>query len=265
MAGETAKKERLAGEAVAALAERTTPFRFPRELLIGLAVFAVAWEVVSWFVPPFVVPGWQRIFASLVKLPVDYVLITLARVAVALVLSFALGLAFAVTMYFSLTFERYARPLVRLVMAVPVICWILFAVLWFKSVEFRIGFVLVVTCAPVFLVDILDGMRGVSKDLRDMLRSFRPTRSQYFVKLVLPATMPVIITSWKINVSLAIRVVTIAELVGAVTGIGYGLTVAQQLFSIADVFAWTLVLVLILFVTEGALIAIETRVLRWRA
>jgi NitT/TauT family transport system permease protein len=265
VAGEAANKERVAGEAVAALAARTTPFRFPRELLIGLAVFAIAWEVASWFVPPFVIPGWQRIFTSLVQLPVDYVLITLARVAVALLVSFALGLALAVAMYFSETFERYARPIVRLFMAVPVICWILFAVLWFKGVEFRIGFVLVVTCAPVFLIDALDGMRGVSKDLRDMLRSFRPTRTQYFVKLVLPATMPVIITSWKINLSLAIRVVTIAELVGAVSGIGYGLTVAQQLFSIADVFAWTLVLVLILFLAEGVLIAIETRVLRWRA
>ena len=263
MAGETVKKEPIAGEAVAALAART-PFRFPRELLIGLVVFAIAWEMLSWIVPPFVIPGWGRIFTSLVALPAEYVLITLARVAVALLLSFALGLALAVAMYLSAPFERYAKPIVRLFMAVPVICWILFAVLWFKSVEFRIGFVLVVTCAPVFLIDALDGMRGVSKDLRDMLRSFRPTRTQYFAKLLLPATAPLIITSWKINLSLAIRVVTIAELVGAVSGIGYGLTLAQQLFSIADVFAWTLVLVVILFAAEGVLIAIETRMLRWR-
>jgi len=263
MAGETVKKEPIAGEAVAALAVRT-PFRFPRELVIGLVVFAVGWEMLSWIVPPFVVPGWGRIFRSLLALPVDYVLITLARVAIALLLSFVLGLALAVAMYLWATFERYARPIVRLFMAVPVICWILFAVLWFKGVEFRIGFVLVVTCAPVFLIDALDGMRGVSKDLRDMLRSFRPTSAQFFTKLVLPATVPVIITSWKINLSLAIRVVTIAELVGAVSGIGYGLTIAQELFSIADVFAWTLVLVAILFVAEGVLIAIETRMLRWR-
>ncbi|HEV8439684.1 MAG TPA: ABC transporter permease subunit [Methylomirabilota bacterium] len=256
--------EASAGETVEAL-EARAPFRFPREMVVGLVVLAVVWEIVSMLVPPFIVPGWGRIFRSLVGLRMDFVLVTLARVVGALVLSFALGLGLAMAMYASASVERYGRPIVRLFMAVPVVCWILFAVLWFKWVEFRIAFVLVVVCAPVFLVDVLDAMKGVSKDLRDMLRSFRPTRAQLFTKLVLPATVPAILTSWKINLSLAIRVVTIAELVGAVTGIGYGLVVAQELFSVADVFAWTLVLVVILFLAEAVLTRVEERVLRWRS
>jgi NitT/TauT family transport system permease protein len=149
-------------------------------------------------------------------------------------------------------------------MAVPVVCWILFSVLWFKWVEFRISFVLIVVCAPVFIVDFLDGMKSVQHELRDMLRSFRPSRTQFFTKLLLPATAPVILTSWKINLSLAIRVVTIAELVGAVSGVGYGLVLAQELFSVADVFAWTLVLIVILFLAEAVLSMVEERMLRWR-
>jgi ABC-type nitrate/sulfonate/bicarbonate transport system permease component len=257
------KDEAIVSETVEAL-EARAPFRFPREMVIALLVLAVAWEIVSMFVPPFIVPGWGRIFRALVGLRLDFVLVTLARVMAALVLSFAFGLACAVAMYVSSPVERYGRPLVRLLMAVPVVCWILFAVLWFKWVEFRIAFVLLVVCAPVFLVDLLDAMKGVPRDLRDMLRSFRPTRTQLFTKLVLPATLPAILTSWKINLSLAIRVVTIAELVGAVTGIGYGLVVAQELFSVADVFAWTLILVVILFLAEAVLTRVEERVLRWR-
>jgi NitT/TauT family transport system permease protein len=107
-------------------------------------------------------------------------------------------------------------------------------------------------------------MKGVQHELRDMLRSFRPSRVQFFTKLLLPATVPVILTSWKINLSLAIRVVTMAELVGAISGIGYGLVIAQELFSVADVFAWTLVLVIILFLAEAALTLVENRMLRWR-
>jgi len=254
----------IGGETVEAL-EARAPFRFPREMVVALVVLAIAWEIVSLLVPPFIVPGWGRIFKSLATLRMDFVLVTLARVVGALVISFALGLGLAVVMYASVAVERYGRPIVRLLMAVPVVCWILFAVLWFKWVEFRIAFVLVVVCGPVFLVDALDAMKGVSKDLRDMLRSFRPTRAQTFTKLVLPATVPAILTSWKINLSLAIRVVTIAELVGAVTGIGYGLVVAQELFSVSDVFAWTLILVVILFLAEAVLTRVEERVLRWRA
>jgi NitT/TauT family transport system permease protein len=257
------KDKIVASEAVGAL-EARMPFRFPREMVIVLIIIVVLWEIVAWMVPPYVVPGWGRILSSLADLRMDFVLITLARVAAALLISFVLGLALAVAMYLWAPVESYLRPVVRLFMAVPVVCWILFSVLWFKWVEFRIAFVLIVVCAPVFLVDFLDGMKGVSHELRDMLRSFRPSRTHFFTKLVLPATVPVILTSWKINLSLAIRVVTIAELVGAVSGIGYGLVIAQELFSVADVFAWTLVLVIVLFLAEAVLTLVEERMLRWR-
>jgi NitT/TauT family transport system permease protein len=43
------------------------------------------------------------------------------------------------------------------------------------------------------------------------------------------------------------------------------LAVAQELFSVADVFAWTLVLVALLFLLEAVVARVEQRVLRWRA
>jgi NitT/TauT family transport system permease protein len=216
-------------------------------------------------IPAFAIPSLARIVQSLISITPTDVIITVARVIGALVLSFLLALFLATAMYRSERLESYLHPMIRLFMAVPVVSWILFAVLWFRGVEFRIAFVLIAVCGPVFLVDALDGMRGVSRELRGMMRSFRPTAVQYFTKLMFPAILPILITSWKINLSLAIRVVTIAELVGAVTGIGHQLAVAQELFSVADVFAWTLVLVALLFVLEGVVARVERRLLRWRA
>jgi NitT/TauT family transport system permease protein len=249
--------------------ESVPDLSFPRQTFVSLLVFAIAWEVLSHLapvlgIPPFAIPSLVRIAKSVATItPID-VVVTLARVIGALIASFVLGLALAMAMYRSDPLEKYLYPMIRLFMAVPVVSWILFAVLWFPGVEFRIGFVLVVVCGPVFLVDALDAMRGVPRELRHMMRSFRPTTLQYFIKLMLPAIIPSVFTSWKVNISLAIRVVTIAELVGAVTGIGHQLSVAQELFSVADVFAWTLVLVVLLFLLEALLTRIEARVLRWR-
>lgn len=243
---------------------------FPREAFISIAIFAALWQIMSYLaptlgIPAFAIPGIGRIAQSFTTItPID-VAVTLGRVLLSLIVSFVIGLAVAICMYLSETLEKYLRPMVRILMAVPVVSWILFAVLWFRGVEFRIVFVLVVVCAPVFTVDALDSMREVSKELRQMIRSFRPTPLQFFGKLMLPAIAPGLITSWKITLSLAIRVVTIAELVGAVTGIGHQLSVAQELFSVADVFAWTIVLVVLLFFLEALLVRLETRVLRWRA
>ena len=243
---------------------------FPRQTLVSLLVFALAWEVLSHLaptlgIPPFAIPSLLRIAKAITTItPLD-IAVTLARVIGALIVSFVLGIVLAMAMYRSDALEKYLHPMIRILMAVPVVSWILFAVLWFPGVEFRIGFVLVVVCGPVFLVDTLDAMRSVPRELRQMMQSFRPTTLQYFVKLMLPAIVPTIFTSWKVNISLAIRVVTIAELVGAVTGIGHQLSVAQELFSVADVFAWTIVLVALLFLLEGAVARVEHRLLRWRA
>jgi NitT/TauT family transport system permease protein len=244
--------------------------KFSRQAVVSVLIFAAVWEALSYLapalgIPAFAIPSLVRIGRSLLTItPID-VLVTLARVIGALIASFVLGVALAVLMYQSQRLESYLRPMIRLFMAVPVVSWILFAVLWFRGVEFRIAFVLIAVCGPVFLIDAFDAMRNVPRDLRRMVRSFRPTALQYFGKLMFPAIVPNLITSWKINLSLAIRVVTIAELVGAVTGIGHQLAVAQELFSVADVFAWTLVLVALLFLLETVVARVEQRVLRWRA
>jgi NitT/TauT family transport system permease protein len=242
---------------------------FSRQAVVSVLIFAALWEALSYLapalgIPAFAIPSLARIGRSLLTItPID-VLVTLARVIGALIASFVLGVALAVLMYQSQRLESYLRPMIRLFMAVPVVSWILFAVLWFRGVEFRIAFVLIAVCGPVFLIDAFDAMRNVPRELRRMVRSFRPTALQYFGKLMFPAIVPNLITSWKINLSLAIRVVTIAELVGAVTGIGHQLAVAQELFSVADVFAWTLVLVVLLFLLEAVVVRVERRVLRWR-
>jgi NitT/TauT family transport system permease protein len=233
---------------------------FPRQTFVSLLVFAAVWEALSHLapylgIPPFAIPSLVRIAKSVATItPIDIV-VTLARVIAALIASFVLGLALAMAMYRSESLDKYLHPMIRL----------LVAVLWFPGVEFRIGFVLVIVCGPVFLIDTLDAMHGVPRELRHMMQSFRPTTWQYFFKLMLPAIVPTIFTSWKVNISLAIRVVTIAELVGAVTGIGHQLSVAQELFSVADVFAWTLVLVALLFLLEAIVARAEARALRWRA
>lgn len=256
---------RCASEAVTAV-DVAHEGRWPKETVISLAAFFVLWHFASMVLPPFVAPSWARIGKSLLDIlgQPEFILITVARVAVALAVSFAIGLALAMAMYWWERVERYLMPMVKLLMAVPVLCWILFAVLWFKMREVRIAFILIVVCAPIFVIDLLDGMQGVRRDLRDMVRSLRPTPRQFFTKLILPATVPAILTSWKVNLSLAIRVVTMAELVGATSGIGYALMQANETFSVADVFAWTVVLVVILMLAQMAVSAIERRLLVWR-
>lgn len=237
--------------------------RGPRSV-VSLLAFMALWELFARVTPNYVAPTWMSILQAASELRLEFIAVTAARVGLALVASFFIGIALAVLLYTIRVVEDFALPIVKLIMAVPVICWVIFTILWFSSVEYRIAFVLIVVCAPIFLIDTLDAMKAVPKQQREMVRSLRPTAWQYFRKLMLPATVPGILTSWKVNISLAIRVVTIAELVGAVSGIGYGLVIAKELFSIADVFAWTILLVIMLMMANTLVDFAERRLLRWR-
>lgn len=231
---------------------------------VALTVAVAGLQIASLFMPSYIFPGWPEIVSALVSLDYGSVLVSVVRIVVAMVLSFVLGTLGAVVLYTFRTLEGYVLPWITLIMAVPAVSWVMFAILWFGNLEVRIVFVLAITCAPIFLVDILDGMRGIPREWREMVLAFRPKRREYIVKAILPAVVPAMLTSWKVNASLAVRVVTIAELVGAVSGIGYGLFVAQQVFDVAAVYAWTLIIVAVLLAMTFSIQFLERRLLRWR-
>jgi NitT/TauT family transport system permease protein len=245
-------------------AREATKFRLSWFSIGAVVAFVALWQIASYFVPPFVIPGWGRIFNAFFDLRFSYVAITLLRLIVSLVASFIIGFALAAAMNQSKYVEQIVTPFVRMLMSVPAICWVVFSILWFKGVEFRIFFVMVVVAMPVFLVDTLDAMKGVPRDLEQMVKSFQPTWLERFAKLTIPAILPIILTSWKINLSQSIRVILTAELVGATSGIGYGLVLAQETFSIAVVFAWTLTLIVALYALQGIVDFIELKYLAYR-
>jgi ABC-type nitrate/sulfonate/bicarbonate transport system permease component len=94
---------------------------------------------------------------------------------------------------------------------------VVFAIIGFHDVEFRIFFIMVMATLPAFTFQVLGALRAMSRD--SMVFSFRPTRMKLFRVMIAPAILPDILTGWKVNLGNASRVVMVAELVGA-AGVG---------------------------------------------
>ena len=176
-----------------------------------------------------------------------------------------LGTVLAMPMARSSTFERYTYPLLNFNQGIPALSWVVIAIIWFRGIEFRIFFIMVMTTLPAFTFQVLDAYRTMSKDLFEMTLAFRPTRLDLFRTLVWPTVIPGILTAWKVNLGNAARVVVVAELVGATGGVGYELLQQQQIFDMAGAVAWTLVLVIFVLVVQGIITLVESHVLRYRA
>ena len=246
--------------------------RLARVATVALPFLAVvfAWQIASLLLPPYVAPPVAAVFARALAILIHWptlaeVLATVARTLGGLIGAFVIGGALAAVMGRAAPVARAVTPLLSFIQGIPGLSWVVFAVIWFRGTETRIFFIMVLTALPAFTFQMLDAYRGLARDLAEMVLSFRPRRAQMLRVLILPAMLPEILTAWKINLGNASRVVVIAELVGATSGVGYELMQQQQLFDMAGAIAWTLQLVLFVLVMQGLIAAIERLALGYRA
>jgi NitT/TauT family transport system permease protein len=244
-----------------------TSFRF--EGTVALAGLIVAWQIASYFFPPFLFPSVPTIARHVVDIFIKWgstldALATAGRILAGMAGAFVLGAILAFLMGRSETFSRYAQPLLTFNQGVPALSWVVISIIWFKGIEFRIFFSMVMTTLPAFAFQILDAYRAMSRDLFEMALSFRPTRLALLRTLVVPTVLPGILTAWKVNLGNASRVVVVAELVGATGGVGYELLQQQQLFDMGGAVAWTIVLVIFVVLMQAIIGALENRLLSYR-
>jgi NitT/TauT family transport system permease protein len=242
--------------------------RFDPAPLVSLLAVLVVWEIAAGFTKDTVVPSIPDVASAMWNIVSgdglrDF-LTTLGRVGVGLATSFVVGTTIGILSGALPTFGRYVLPVVRFVQGIPALSWVVIAVIWFKSVELRIWFIMLVVTLPGFTLQLYDSYRAIPNELRDMARSFRPSRSALLREVTLPSVTPGIFTAWKINLGLGVRMVLVAELVGATIGVGAQLLNSQQLFDMTAVVAWTLLLALAVLLAQGVIELIEARVLRYR-
>lgn len=231
---------------------------------------AAIWQTAAFFMPKFLVPPLTEVFWRTVQVIGTWslfqdVLATVMRILGGLVGAFLFGCLFAILMQKSKAIESFLGPILNFFQGIPALSWVVFAIIWFKHIEARILFIMIVTALPAFTFQVLGALRNMSKDLFEMVLVFRPTRNQMFRAMILPSILPDILTAWRVNLGNASRVVVVAELVGATGGVGYRLLEQQQLFDMAGALAWTLQLVFFVLITQKILTLIETWAFRYRA
>ncbi len=239
-------------------------------VLVPLAILIVCWQLGSMVATDYTVPPVTAVASEMWAVISDgesllSLLTTLIRVAAGLAGAFVLGAVLGMFMGASSTAARYLTAPIRFIQGIPSVSWAIIAVIWFAHVETRIFAIMLLVTLPGFALQLYDSYRSIPAELLDMGRSFRPSRWLLFREVLLPAVTPGIFTAWKVNLGLGIRVVLIAELVGATVGVGAQLLSAQQLFDMASVIAWTVLLALCMLLLQAVIELVESRALRYRA
>ena len=153
--------------------------------VLPFVVVILLWQFASLFFPRFLFPSLIDVFWRCLEIFTNGsmfadVLATILRILAGLAGAFIVGGLLALVMVRSRVVDNFLSPILTLFQGIPALSWVVFAIIWFHGVEFRIFFIMVMTTLPAFTFQVLGALRGMSKDLVEMVLSFRPTRLKLF-------------------------------------------------------------------------------------
>lgn len=147
---------------------------------------------------------------------------SLSRVVAAWLISMIIAVPLGLAMGRDRRLERLIDPLVELLRPISPLAWIPLAILWFGIGEAgKVFIVLIGTFFPTLLATVA-GVKGIDPQLIQAGQVFGcKTQAAQFRKVVLPASLPSIITGLRISFGTGWAAIIAAELVAARSGLGY--------------------------------------------
>jgi NitT/TauT family transport system permease protein len=277
----------LAAEPVARAAEATQPsttdhpapapsgtLTSSSSILLGSLGFGILFLLTWQFLPPalgvpsYIIPtvtDLAREFGRMVQREnlMVHVVSTVTIASAGFVIGSLLGAAMGYVLGMSVFIEKVLSPYILGLQIAPKVA---FAPLFIMWLGYNAWPKLVVTVLVVFfpiMVNVLQSMKTVDRDLINLARAYSMSRMQIFWKIEVPASMPALMAGLRIGATLAVIGVTVGELVGGNTGLGYLITFGEGQANTAMVFNAIVLLTLVGIVLYAAVAAIEARVLHY--
>jgi NitT/TauT family transport system permease protein len=183
---------------------------------------------------------------------------TLLGFAIGTGLGAAIGLAF----WWSRYWARIVEPLLIAFHAMPKLALAPIVVLVFglelpSKVAMAVALTIVVTALTAYA-----GVRSVDPDLEKLLFSLGASRWQVFTKVVVPWTMPWVISALRLNIGLALSGAIVGEFIGSREGLGRMIAYAGQTYDIALIWVGVFVLSALALALYGVVAQLERILLR---
>jgi NitT/TauT family transport system permease protein len=141
--------------------------------------------------------------------------------------------------------EIMFRPFISTIKSVPVASFIILCLIWLSmgTLSSFISFLMVL---PIIYSNVLQGIKSTDKKLLEMAEVFRVGLFRRIVFIYMPQLKPYLISACSVAMGLAWKSGIAAEVIGVSNGsIGEKLYEAKIYYTTADLFAWTVVIVVL--------------------
>ncbi len=236
------------GSATGAMGGRL-PSQLPSLLpsLLIIVAIIVAWEVcVRLFeVQKWLLPAPSDIAVTLyadAPLLWRHTLATLLEIVVGFGLSLACGVALAAAIGLSRTLERAIYPFVIASQTIPIIVIAPMLLIWIGyGFAPKVIVVALISFFPI-VVNMVDGLKSVDRDMVNLMRTLGASRWQIFFKVQVPTSLPYLFSGVRVAVAVSVIGAVIGEWVGSSEGLGYLMLRSKPQFLTERVFAAIVIL-----------------------
>ncbi|MHB8630363.1 MAG: ABC transporter permease [Candidatus Limnocylindria bacterium] len=253
---------------------RPSSFKRYEPLLIGttsVIVVLAIWQLVAnaRVVPVLFLPGPWDIAQAFVKLFQEgEIWLDMAtsgeELAIGYAMAVVVGLVLGLLMGWYTRFQYALDPFVNFFYSTPRIVLLPLFIIWFGiDMPSKIAVIFLGALFPI-IINTMAGVRNTEAALLRVARSFGASDALIFRRVVLPGSVPFILTGLRLGVGHALVGVVVGELVAARHGVGQLIAIAGETFQTPKLFAGVLIIAGTGMFLTAVLQRVENRFQSWR-
>ena len=220
--------------------------------------FLILWEVSACFgwIDSFIFSSPSEIWITFLKMLKDQSLfthigITLAETLVSFVFTVLLGIGTAVLLWTCPRLSHVLEPYLVVLNSLPKSALAPLLIVWLGA-NIRTIIVAGISVA-IFgsIINLYTGFREVDPEKQKLIQTLGGSKKDELTKIVLPSSVPLILSVMKVNIGLCLVGVIIGEFIGARQGLGYLIIYGSQTFNCAGIRIRTDIVILIFCLFSG--------------
>jgi len=195
-------------------------------LAIGLLLAVWQLSVVLFKLPDYALPSPCAVARGLFELAssgtlLKAVVASLFRVTWGYYLAAAAAIPLGMLMALSRPFAQALNPLIQFLRPISPLAWIPLSLIWFGIGDRPAIFLIFLSCFFPMVVFTMSGVMSIRPTFLRVADNFALTRFEKYLKIILPAALPEIVTGLRITLGTAWLVIVAAEMIAVKSGLGY--------------------------------------------
>lgn len=211
--------------------------------VVGFLLVLAVWSLLTYgkLVDHFFLPTPSETFQAGISLftQLDFtgdVAVTIYRVMAGFVLAAIVAVPLGIMLGVYKPIEGFLEPLMSFVRYLPASAFIPLFILWIGVSETQKIAVIFMGSFPQLILMVAAATKSVADDLIDVSYTLGTSRKAVLWHVILPASMPAIMSSLRMILGWAWTYIIVAELVGASSGIGYMIIQSQRMLNTSNIF-----------------------------